>query len=130
MVLGILNKLLTSIYGNFLIGGFTVAGISYFSNTINNTLIATLIASIPIGMPCTIFVKDEKVTSYSQQMVIMGLVLWLSVVANWYFINKRKFNKYKSVSYSMLVYLVLGLAVLVINAFSSSKGVAPLAEEG
>ena len=55
-----INTFINSLPGQFLIGGITVAGINYFSNNIANSAIAGVIASVPVGLPSTIFVKDAK----------------------------------------------------------------------
>ena len=50
-----------SIFGKFLIGGLTLSGITYLSNNVQNTLLASMFAAVPIAMPSTIFIHDSKV---------------------------------------------------------------------
>ena len=102
--------------GQFFIGGTTVAGISYFSRSANPVL-AGVIAAIPIGMPSSIFVPDGRVASYATNLLIMSVSLLACTIANWYFITRLKWDKYQSVTVSLLVFFVgAGLSSLYVRA--------------
>jgi len=111
--MSIINKSLQSMPGQFVIGGLTVSGISFFANSLNNPLLGGIIASIPIGMPSTIFVKDASVQSYTWNLLVMSSVLLLATFINWVLINKVKYDKYLSVFISMMVWAVIGGAYYV-----------------
>ena len=85
----------------------TVSGISFFSNNLNNALLGGIIASVPIGMPTTIFIKNN-VEVYTWDLLVMTFVLLLSTFLNWFLINKMRYDKYISVSLSMLLWASLG----------------------
>ena len=97
-----------SLLGQFIIGGATVAGIAFFANHLDNSVLAGVIAAVPIGMPSSIFVEDAKVKAYSKNLMLMSLVLMTATITNWYLLTYTKVGKYKSVSYSMLTFAVLG----------------------
>ena len=101
-----LKNIIEGIPGQFMIGGLTVAGISYFGNSEMNPILAGIIAAMPIGMPSSIFVKDSKVTHYSKNLLLMSIVLFIVTTTNWYFISILKWSKYKSVIVSMIFYFV------------------------
>lgn len=98
-----------TVLDEFLIGGFTVAGITYFANIMNNPILAGVIAAIPIGMPTSIFVHDHKVKEYSYNLLMMSFILILVTAQFWYLLNKMDFDKYDAVKYSMLTWSVFGL---------------------
>lgn len=99
----------------FFIGGLTVAGISYFSNTLSDTVLAGVLASVPIGMPSTIFVKDQNVSGYTLNLLFMTSILFFVTFTNWFLINKMKYSKYVSVSVSLSIWLLSGLLYWHIN---------------
>lgn len=103
-----IKSFVNSLPGQFIIGGITVAGITGFSNHLNNPALAGIIASVPIGMPSTVFVKDSQTAEYSWKLLVMTSVLFLATFANWFFINKMKFSKFKSVAISMSIWAGLG----------------------
>ena len=66
-------------------------------------------------MPSSIFVDNDKVEAYARNLTIMTLVLMCATLTNWLLIRNLKYNKYKSVSISLIVFLVLGaLAVYML----------------
>lgn len=99
----------------FIIGGLTVAGISYYSNSLTDTVLAGVIASIPIGMPTTILVKDSNVKGYATNLLWMTAVLFFVTFTSWFFITKMRYTKYKSVILSMTIWAILGLFYWYIN---------------
>jgi len=103
-----IQKFLNSTLGKFIIGGLTVTGISFVSNNVGDTILAGIIASIPIGMPSTIFVNDNNIKSYTWNLLVMTSVLVLSTIVNYYLINHAGYNKYKSVSISMILWIIFG----------------------
>ena len=105
----IIHKILTSLPGNFFIGGFTVAAIAYFSNHLDNVALAGLIAAMPIGMPSSIFVDDNKVKEYSKNLLLMSFLLMFATTENWFFLNYTNIGKYKSVAISLSSFWILGL---------------------
>ncbi len=113
--MNLIKEFINSLIGQFFIGGLTVSGIAFASNHINQPAIAGLIAAVPIGMPSTIFVDDNRIADYSYNLLIMTLVLFLSTFTNWFFINRLKFNKYKSVTISLLLFLIVGSIIAFIN---------------
>ena len=106
--MALVKKFLNSLPGQFIIGGLTVAGISAFSNTLNNPLLAGIVASIPIGMPSTVFVKDNQVASYTWNLLVMTSVLVLATTINYYLVNHAGYDKYQSAGTSMAVWAGLG----------------------
>jgi hypothetical protein len=112
MYMSIIQKFIHSLVGQFIIGGLTVGGIAYFSNHINNTAIAGVIAAMPIGMPSSIFVDDDKVVSYSKNLLDMSFVLIIATFQNWYLLSHTKMSKYDTVGLSMLTFFVLGIVYI------------------
>jgi len=108
----IIGRFINSIPGQFLIGGLTVAGIAYFSNNATNPLIAGLIGALPVGMPSSVFVDDNKVEQYSLNLMLMTIPLVLATISNWFFISKMKFTKYKSVELSLALFIVVGIIIV------------------
>ena len=106
--MSIVQKFLNSMMGKFIIGGLTVTGISFVSNNLGDTILAGIIASIPIGMPSTIFVNDNNIKSYTWNLLVMTSELVLSTIVNYYLINHAGYNKYESVSISMLLWITFG----------------------
>ena len=103
-----LNKFVDSLPGQFVIGGLTVAGISGFANQLHNPALAGIIASVPIGMPSSIFVSDKEIVEYSWKLLVMTSVLMCATFTNWYLLAHKKMSKYKSVPISMSVWAGLG----------------------
>ena len=101
-----IKNIIQGIPGQFMIGGLTVAGISYFGNSQINPILAGIIAAMPIGMPSSIFVSNSKVELYSKNLLLMSVVLFAVTTTNWYFISILKWTKYKSVGVSMILYFV------------------------
>ena len=110
-----LEKFIDSIPGQFLIGGLTVSGIGYFGNVVSNPALAALIAAVPIGMPSTVFIDNSKIEGYSYNLVLMTVVLLIASLTNWLLISKLKFNKYQSVGYSLLIFIVLGYSIVALS---------------
>ena len=106
--MSIVQKFVNSLPGQFLIGGLTVAGITGFSNNLHNPALAGIIASVPIGMPSSVFVKDSEIAEYSWKLLVMMSVLFLATFANWFLITKMKMSKYKSVAIAMSIWAGLG----------------------
>lgn len=106
--MSLVKKFVNSLPGQFLIGGLTVAGISAFSNILNNPILAGIVASIPIGLPSTVFVKDNQVVSYTWNLLVMTSIVGLATLINYYLVNHAGYNKYQSVGASMAVWAVLG----------------------
>ena len=104
-----IKQFLNSLFGQFIIGGLTVAGIAYFSNNINNSAIAGLIAGVPIGLPSIVFVDDKRVASYISSLLITTGILFTVTAVCWYLVHHKKFDKFKAAQYSMGIWLTLGL---------------------
>jgi hypothetical protein len=103
-----IETFVNSLPGQFVIGGLTVAGITGFSNHLNNPALAGIIASVPIGMPSSVFVKDSQIAEYSWKLLVMMSVLFLATFANWFLITHMKVSKYKSVAIAMSIWAGLG----------------------
>ena len=112
--MSLIHKAMNSLPGQFVIGGATVASISYISNHLNNPLLAGIVASIPIGMPSTIFVKDKQVMSYTWNLLVMTSVLVLATTLNYYLVNHTKYDKYEAAGLSFSLWAVLGLIYYVV----------------
>jgi len=95
-----------SVLTNFLIGGLTVSGITYYANVINNPLIAGIIAAVPIGMPSSVLVNDGCLVKYSQNLMAMTAALFIATVI-YYYALKHGYNKYQSVIVGLLVWLFI-----------------------
>ena len=106
--MSIIHEAMNSLPGQFCIGGATVAGISFISNHLNNPLLAGIVASIPIGMPSTIFVKNSQIMSYTWNLLVMTSVLVLATIVNYYLINHADYNKYESAGISFAIWAGLG----------------------
>ena len=104
----LVKTIIQSLPGQFIIGGLTVATIAFTANHINNPILAGLIAAIPIGMPSSIFVDNNKVEAYARNLTIMTLVLMVATLTNWLLIRNLKYNKYKSVSISLIMFIIIG----------------------
>ena len=104
-----LANFLNSFPGQFLIGGLTVGGIAFFANVLDNPVIAGVIAALPIGMPSSVFVDNNKVVSYSKNLMFMTFALMTATIQNWYMLSQLKMSKFKTVPYSMTTFMVLGL---------------------
>lgn len=102
-----IKKFINSIPGQFLIGGITLAGIYFFSNNVNNTAIAAVVAGVPIGLPSTIFVDNSKVSSYSTNLLFQTFLLLLVTFEFWFLFHKLNYNKFKGVGIAMLTWLIL-----------------------
>lgn len=111
-----IQTFIQSLVGQFIIGGLTVSGITYFSNNLSNTAISGLIAAMPIGMPSSIFVDDNKVISYSKNLLDMSFVLLIATYLNWYLLTHTKMSKYETVSISMLTFFILGYMYIFFTA--------------
>lgn len=107
--MSVVQTFINSIPGQFMMGGLTVSGISAFSNNFNNPALAGIIASIPVGMPSSIFVKDSQLAEYSWKLLVMTSVLFLATFINWYLITKQNMSKYASVQIAMSVWAGLGM---------------------
>ena len=105
---GEMHSFIQSLGGQFIIGGLTVAGIAGFSNRLHNPALAGVIASVPIGMPSSIFVEDADVVEYSWNLLAMTSVLFLATFVNWFLIARMKMSKYESVACAMSVWAGLG----------------------
>jgi len=106
--MSIIHEAMNSLPGQFAIGGATVAGISFISNHLNNPLLAGIVASIPIGMPSTIFVKNSQVHSYTWNLLVMTSVLVLATTVKYYLVNHTHYYKYESAGMSFGIWAGLG----------------------
>ena len=106
--MSVVQQFVNSLPGQFIIGGLTVAGITGFSNHLHNPALAGIIASVPIGMPSSVFVKDSEIAEYSWKLLVMMSVLFLATLVNWFLITKMKVSKYKSVAVAMSIWTGLG----------------------
>ena len=113
--LTLVKNFLNSLPGQFLIGGLTVMGIAFFSNNISNTAIAGVIAGVPIGMPSTIFVEDNKAAAYMTNLLYATFILLFVTTLNWYLVAKKKINKYKSVGISMGTWVLLSVIFVLVR---------------
>jgi hypothetical protein len=109
----IIGKFIHSLLGQFIIGGFTVGGIAYFSNNVSNPALAGLIGALPVGMPSSIFVDDAKVEAYAYNLMLMMIPLGIGTILNWYLISKMKYTKYESVGASLLTFAVIGAVIIL-----------------
>ena len=96
-----------NILGKFLIGGLTLSGITYLSNNIQNTVVASMFATMPLAMPSTIFINDNKVKKYSKHILLFDFFLLISTFQNWALLEYTSLNKYKTVSLSMITFFTL-----------------------
>lgn len=102
------NNFVNSLPGQFVIGGLTVAGISGFANQLHNPALAGIIASVPIGMPSSVFVSDNEIVEYSWKLLVMTSVLMCATFTNWYLLTHTKMSKYRTVPIAMSVWAGLG----------------------
>ncbi|MDA9298857.1 hypothetical protein N9P79_00660 [Crocinitomicaceae bacterium] len=117
----LIKKFFNSLAGQFIIGGLTVSGISAFSNQLGNPILAGIIASIPIGMPSTVFVKNNQIESYTWTNLVLTSVLVISTMVNYYLINHAGYDKYQSVEISMGIWTGLGIFYYLIAKFMNWK---------
>ncbi len=102
-----IGSMINSLPGQVIIGGLTVAGIAYASNNASSPMIAGILGALPIGMPSSVFVDDNKVTAYAFHLFIFSIPLILGTFLNWYLLEKEKLSKYESVAISLTVIVVL-----------------------
>ncbi len=103
----VLGSVVKSLPGQFIIGGLTVAGIAYASNNASSPIMAGIIGALPIGMPSSVFVDDNKVAAYAYHLFIFSIPLIIGTFLNWYLLEKEKFSKYESVGISLTVIIVM-----------------------
>uniref|UniRef100_A0A6C0CSB8 Uncharacterized protein n=1 Tax=viral metagenome TaxID=1070528 RepID=A0A6C0CSB8_9ZZZZ len=116
-----IQTFINSLPGQFIIGGLTVSGIAGFSNHLHNPALAGIVASVPIGMPSSIFVSDSEIAEYSWKLLVMTTVLFLATFANWFFITKMKMSKYKSVGISMGIWAGIGAIYYIVSTSGGKK---------
>jgi len=104
-----------SLFYQFVFGGIFVSGISYLSNALTDTVLAGVIASIPLGMPTTLVVKNQNIKGYTTNLLVMTSVLFFVTFTNWFFINKLNYNKYEGVKLSMFLWFIIGLLYWYMN---------------
>ena len=112
-----IKLLLNSTPGQFLLGGFTVSTIAYFSNNLHppNPALAGLIAAMPIGMPSSVFVNNAQVAQYSWHLLVMSVVLLMSTFSNWYLISHMNLSKFSSVAISLALFWGIGLSYIYLT---------------
>ena len=116
--MSLIQQFINSLIGQFLIGGVTVAAIGFFSNNIQNTAIASLIAGIPIALPSTVFVKNADVKNYSKNLVFMAFLLFAATCLSYVLINVYEYNKYESVKVSMAAWFAFGVLYTLYKTYS------------
>jgi len=119
--MSLVHTFLNSLFGQFIIGGLTVAGITSFSNQLHNPLLAGIVASVPIGMPSAVFVNDKELPSYSWNLLIMTSGLYLATFVFWFMFNHLKFDKYQSVSVAMSIWAGFGVIYYFFMKWVKSK---------
>ena len=98
---------LQSELGQFVVGGTTVAGISYLAKHFS-TLVAAIFGGVPIGLPSSVFIEDNKVLSYLKNSTVMAFILFLATLTAFLLKKYKKYDKYKTVSLAMLTWVALG----------------------
>jgi len=114
----LVQQFINSLIGQFLIGGVTVAAIGFFSNNIQNTALASLIAGIPIALPSTVFVKNADIKNYSKNLVFITFLLFVATCLSYVLINVYEYNKYESVKVSMLAWLTSGILYTLYKTYN------------
>ncbi len=101
------KEFLESEFGQFLIGGSTVAGISYLSKHFS-TLIAAIFGGVPIGLPSAVFIDESKVLEYLKNSTMMSFILFFATLTAFLLKKYKKYDKYKTVSISMFAWAFFG----------------------
>ena len=92
----------------FIIAGGTVTGISYLGNQVD-PILAGILSGIPISVPSIILISDEgKRKSFLTYAAIMMIICFTVTIFCWYLHIKRGLSKYKSVIYSLLLWIICG----------------------
>ena len=100
-----IKQLLNSFLGQFVIGGTTVSGISYLSNNVN-PLLGGIFGGIPIGLPSAIFVDNNKVLRYLQNLSIMTVILsCVTILA--YVLKLYNYTTQYTIGVSMFLWFVI-----------------------
>ena len=97
----------TKIIEEFLIGGTTVALISYLGNYVNPVL-AGIFASIPIGLPSGYFIATSKIPAYYKNLLIMTTGLLAATAITTVLIIQYKIEKNTSIIAGMLTWAIYG----------------------
>jgi len=103
-----LQSFLNSLLGQFMIGGTTVSGISYFSKNFS-TLAASIIGGVPIGLPSALFIDDKNVLSYLQNLSVMTFILFFVTTMSFVIMKYEKYDKYKTISISLGTWVALSI---------------------
>lgn len=111
-----LGKILNSLPGQFTIGGTTVSGISYLSNKFS-PLIGGIFGGVPIGLPSSLFIDDNKVLGYLENLSVMTVILSIVTILAYFLKKYKKYDKFKVVEICMSIWFVLATIYYVIRRY-------------
>jgi hypothetical protein len=111
-----LQSFLNSLLGQFMIGGTTVSGISYFSKNFS-TLAASIIGGVPIGLPSALFIDDKNVLSYLQNLSVMTFILFFVTTMSFFIMKYEKYDKYKTISISLGTWVALSILYYIYKSY-------------
>lgn len=104
----------TSIIQQFLIGGTTVATISYLGNFVNPVL-AGIFASVPIGLPSGYYIATSKAPGYYKNLLLMTTGLLLATGVTTLLITEYNVSKNMSIVGGMLTWAMYGAIYYIYN---------------
>lgn len=91
----------------FIIGGSTVALISYLGNFVNPVL-AGIFASIPLGLPSGYYIASSKAPAYYKNLLIMTTGLLMATAITSILVIEYKVDKNTSIIAGMLTWAIYG----------------------
>ena len=91
----------------FIIGGSTVALISYLGNFVNPVL-AGIFASIPLGLPSGYYIASSKAPAYYKNLIIMTAGLFLATAVTSILVIEYKIEKNTAIIAGMLSWAIYG----------------------
>ena len=111
-----IGKILNSLPGQFVLGGSTVSGISYLSNQMS-PLIGGIFGGIPIGLPSCVFIDDNKVLSYLQNLSAMTLILSFVTILAYLLKKYKKYDKFLITKICMSIWSLLAIIYYCISRY-------------
>ena len=111
-----IQDFLNSTPGQFIIGGTTVSGISYLSNFMN-PLLGGIFGGIPIGLPSSVFIDDNKVLSYLENLSVMTIILSIVTISGYLLKKHTKKSKYEIIKITMSIWGITALIYYLLRLY-------------
>ena len=104
----------SEILKEFLIGGTTVAGISYLGNYVD-PILAGLLAGIPMGLPTIYFIQQAKAEAYIRNLSFTTVLLCITTLLYYYLFVKLNVGKNIGIVYTMSFWFISIIAIYYIE---------------